>query len=113
MRLALPAKVREGFLGTTLVVLQVTTALAVLFTPVFIIAGIMGLAREGPRGRFFFVEQAFYWATMLYPLLWLVATVGTLIAIMYKQFLLGCLIQALPFLLPVGLYLAAKVTAAR
>jgi hypothetical protein len=113
MRLALPTKVREGFLGTTLVVLQVITSLAVLLTPGFIIAGVMGLAREGPRGRFFFVEQAFYWTTMLYPLLWIIATVATLIAVAQKQLLLGCFIQAMPFWLPAALYFAANITAAR
>ncbi len=48
---------------------RLLSGLVMLLTPGFLLAGIMGLAREGHRGPFFFIEQAFYCSTILYPLL--------------------------------------------
>ena len=87
------------------------SALLVLLTPGLLIAGIMGLAREGRRGRYFFVEQAFYWSTMLYPLLFAVSTFGAILLIGRRRVALACVMQSLPILVPLALYCASMATA--
>lgn len=72
-------------------------------TPFFWLGGIMGLAREGYRGPFFFIEQAFYWSTMLFPLHLIVFTLIALLLLFVGRGKSACVVQLFPFLIPIGL----------
>lgn len=72
-------------------------------TPFFWIGGAMGLAREGYRGPFFFIEEAFYWSVMLFPLPFMVFTLLSLFLISLGRGKTACVVQLFPFLIPIGL----------
>lgn len=85
--------------------------LALLLTPGFLIAGAMGMARAGPKGPYFFIEQAFYISTMAYPLMYLACTGLSVFLEDWKYPISALLSQAAPIAIPVVLYVLARVTA--
>jgi hypothetical protein len=88
-----------------------------LLTPGFIIAGAIGMARAGPKGPYFFIEQAFYLSTMAYSLMYLACT-GLSVLLANRNYVVSALLsQAAPLtILPVVLavlFCAARKTRPR
>lgn len=82
---------------------------ALLLSPGFLIAGAMGLARAGPKGPYFVIEQAFYLSTMAYPLMYLACT-GLSVLLADRDYVISALLsQAAPITIPVvlGVFLCA------
>ena len=82
-----------------------------ILTPGFLLAGIMGLAREGHKGPFFVLEVAFYLCTMGYPLLFLAGTIVSTSHANRNYLVAALLAQAAPIAIPVGLFLLVMATA--
>jgi hypothetical protein len=102
--------VKQGIIAGAIMVLHILGGIAILLTPGFLVAGVMGLAREGHRGRFFFIEQAFYWSMMLYPLVYGACILVALVLVKQSHFRVALLVSILPFLIPGLLLLLVIVT---
>jgi hypothetical protein len=90
--------------------LRILGGLALILTPGFVIAGEMGMAREGPKGPYFFIEQAFYIFTIAYPLAYLICTGGSIFLANRNRLVSAFLAQAAPIAIPVVLFVLACAT---
>jgi hypothetical protein len=93
---------------TAIRVIRILGGVGVLLAPGFIVGGVMGLARAGPKGPFFFIEQAFYISTMGYPFLYLVCTMLSMSLAERNSAVLALLAQAAPIAIPVVLFILSK-----
>jgi hypothetical protein len=93
----------------TLRIIRILGGVALILTPGFLIAGAMGLARAGPKGQFFFIEQAFYVSTMAYPLSYLACTGVSLLLANRNRVVLALLVQAAPIAIPIVLFVLGLV----
>ncbi|MFL5243129.1 MAG: hypothetical protein ACJ8FY_13565 [Gemmataceae bacterium] len=84
-------------------IIRILSGLALILGPGFLIAGAMGLARAGPKGPFFFIEQAFYTSTMGYPVMYLVCTGVSVLLANRNRLVLALLAQAAPIAIPIVL----------
>lgn len=83
---------------------------ALLATHALVGAGIMGLARAGRKGPFFFIEEAFYISTMAYPLTFFICTVAAKLLVDRKHLVAALLVQAAPVVVPAVLWILVLKT---
>jgi hypothetical protein len=98
-------------LGLVIRILRTLEAAALILTPGFLLAGAMGLAREGQKGPYFFIEQAFYISTIVYPLTYLVCTFGSMLLANQERVVAALLAQAAPIAIPALLFVLVRLTA--
>lgn len=75
--------------------------IGLILSPGFVIGGVMGLAREGTRGPFFFIEQAFYVATIAYPVNLFLCTIFAALLMKQNRRYLALMVQSAPIMLPI------------
>ncbi len=81
-------------------IIRVLGVAGLILSPGFILGGIMGMARAGDKGRYFFVEQAFYISTIGYPFLYLAGTRISMPLTERDYLDLALIAQAAPILIP-------------
>jgi hypothetical protein len=74
-----------------------------LLWPPACLASAMGLGGEGPRGPLFGLLRACYLSILLYPVLFLAATILTVQLVKFGHRVAGFVCQAAPVLIPIAL----------